>query len=313
LATNQSGEVITNLNSYAELSTGLCFLQNGQYVDSVEQINIVGTGAEAVQGPCKVQWAADASTAGGAVQLTSPGGQQYSTRVYGLALIDVATGSNVLIAAITNSTGLLMGNNQIVYPSAFAGLQADIQDTYLLSGFEQNVILREQLPSAADYGLNPATTWLEVLTQFFSPPAPLITTVETNGLSDDVQLDFGDMGIGRGAAFLTPDPGSPARVNVSKRWEQTDDGSVFLIEEVPYIALTNLLQSLPAHASASKPSANVRRTASLRSLLHDGKALPKSSGAIKVAQAVHERPGVTVDYSILTGSLTNYVFQGDTT
>jgi hypothetical protein len=313
LTTNQSGVISTNLNSYTELSTGLCYLQNGEYLDSAEQINIVGTGAKALQGPCKVQWAADASAASGAVQLTSPGGQEFSSRVYGLALIDVSTGSNVLIAAITNSTGLLIGNNQIVYPAAFAGLQADIQDTYLLSGFEQNVVLREQLPSPADYGLNPATTWLEVLTQFFKPPTPQITTFETNGLSDDVQLDFGDVGIGRGAAFLTPDPGSTARVNVSKRWEQTDDGRVFLIEEVPYTALTNLMQALPAHASANRPGANVRRTASLKSLLRDGKAPPKSSGAIKVAQAVHERPGLTVDYSILTGSLTNYVFQGDTT
>jgi hypothetical protein len=313
LTTNQSGDVRTNINSYTELCTGLCYLQNGQYTDSVEQINIVGAGAQAVQGPCKVQWAADASTAGGAVQLTSPGGRQFSTRVYGLALMDVSTGSNVLIATITNSTGVLMGNNQIVYPAAFSGLQADIQDTYLLSGFEQNVILREQLPSAAEYGLNPATTWLEVLTQFFNPPAPLITTVETNGVSDDVQLDFGGVGIGRGAAFLTPETGSPARMNVTKGWQQMDDGNVFLIEAVPYLALTNLLQALPAHASAGKPGAKVRRTASLKSLLRDGDALPRRSGAIRVAQAGPRRPGVVIDYSLLTGSLTNYVFQADTT
>jgi hypothetical protein len=61
----------TDSDHFSFLQTDVCYLQNGQYVDSVEQINIVGTGAEAVQGPCKVQWAADASTAGGAVQLTS--------------------------------------------------------------------------------------------------------------------------------------------------------------------------------------------------------------------------------------------------
>jgi hypothetical protein len=314
LTTNQSGEVTTNINSYTELSTGLCVLQNGQYVDSVEQINIVGTGAEAVQGPCKVQWAADASTAGGAVQLTSPGGQQFSTRVYGLALIDVATGSNVLIAAITNSTGLLVGNNQIVYPSAFAGLQADIQDTYLLSGFEQNIILREQLPSAAEYGLNPATTWLQVLTQFFSPPAPTANNIETNdGVVDEVQLDFTDMGIGRGAAFQTPETGDLIYLNVAKQWEQLDTGEVFMIEQVPYIALTNLLQTLPPHASVSKPDAKIRRTASLKSLLRDQRPVLKKTVAIKVAKADPRRPGVKIDYSLLTGSLTNYLFQADTT
>jgi hypothetical protein len=313
LTTNQSGDVITNISSYTELCTGLCYLQNGQYTDSVEQINIVGTGAQANQGPCKVQWAADASTATGAVQLTSPGGQQFSTRVYGLALMDASTGSNVLIAAITNSIGVLVGNNQIVYPAAFSGFQADIQDTYLLSGFEQNVILREQLPSPADYGLNPATTWLEVLTQFITAPVPQMTTIETNGLSDEVQLDFGDMGIGQGEAFLTAEAGGPARVNVVKDWEQLEDGRVFLIEEVPYVALTNLLQSLPPHAGVGGPTAKIRRLASLKSLPHDGNEFPRNSGAIKTAQAVTRRPGVEIDYALLTGSLTNYVFQGDTT
>jgi hypothetical protein len=155
VSTNQSGVVSTNLHSYTELRTGVCYLQNNQYSDSVEQVSIVGSGAEAVQGPCKVQWAPDASTAGGAVQLTSPDGQQFSTSVYGLALVDMSTGSNVLIAQITNSTGVLMGGNQIVYPDAFLGLQADIQDTYRLSGFEQNVILREQPPCPRTLGLIP--------------------------------------------------------------------------------------------------------------------------------------------------------------
>jgi hypothetical protein len=313
LTTNQSGLVETNINSYTELCTGLCYLQNGQYLDSVEQINITGTGAAATQGPCTVQWAADASTAGGAVQLTSPGGAQFSSRVFGLALSDESTGSNVLIASITNSTGILAGSNQIIYPAAFSDLQADIQDTYKMSGFEQNVILREQPPLPQDYGLNPDTTWIQVLTEFFNPPTPSITTIETNGLSDDVNLDFGDVGIGRGGAFLTPGPGNPARVQVRKHWEQLNDGRIFLIEEVPYQAMTNLLQSLPPHASTWKPDAKIRRTASLKSPLRPGKAIPKKTGVIKVAKAMPRRPGLVIDYSLLTGSLTNYTFQGDTT
>ena len=89
----------------------------------------------------------DVSTSGGTAIVTSPAGQQFATRVYGLALMDGSTGSNVLIAPITNSMGLPIGNTQIVYWSAFAGVQADIQDTYLLSGFEQNMAWREQVPS----------------------------------------------------------------------------------------------------------------------------------------------------------------------
>lgn len=309
--TNDSGEVITNTVSYTELCTGICYLQNGQHVDSVEQINIVGTGAQAKQGPCQVTWAADASTAGGAVKFTSPGGSNFTSGVYGLSLRDISSGSNVLIATITNSIGVLNGNNEIDYPLAFSGLQADIQNIYMLSGFEQNIILRQQLPSPSDYGLNPDTTYFDVLTQFYNAPEPEFTIVETNAQPDDVQIDFGDVGIGRGTVFLTPDGQAP-RVNVTKHWEQSDNGT-FLIEEVPYTTLTNLLESLPPSASVTKPDPRIRRTASLKSLLRERNSVPTRDGAIKKVAKLSRPRGVVIDYTMLTGSLTNYVFQGDTT
>src|ERR1035441_6547221 len=49
LHTNLSGVVRTNRQSYTELATGLSYLKDGQYVDSVEQIDAVADGAEAVQ------------------------------------------------------------------------------------------------------------------------------------------------------------------------------------------------------------------------------------------------------------------------
>ena len=57
LHTNQSGVVRTNLQSYTELATGLCHLQDGQYVDSVEQIDAVADGAKAIQCRHRVHWA----------------------------------------------------------------------------------------------------------------------------------------------------------------------------------------------------------------------------------------------------------------
>ena len=309
--TNDSGEVITNTASYTELCTGICYLQNGQYVDSVQQINIVGTGAQATQGPCQVTWAADASTAGGAVRLTSPGGSNFTSGVYGLSLRDISTGSNVLIATITNSIGVLNGNNEIDYPSAFSGLQADIQNLYMLSGFEQNIILRQQLPSPSDYGLNPETTYFDVLTEFYNAPEAQLTLIETNAQPDDVQIDFGDVGIGRGTVFVTPDGQAP-RINVTKHWEQLDNGT-FLIEEVPYTTLTNLLESLPPSASVTRPDFKIRRTASLKSLLRERNSVPKQDGEIKKVAKLSRQRGVVIDYTLLTGSLTNSLFQGDTT
>jgi hypothetical protein len=45
--TNQSGVVKTNFQSYTERATGICFPQNGEYVDSVEEISPVAGGAHA--------------------------------------------------------------------------------------------------------------------------------------------------------------------------------------------------------------------------------------------------------------------------
>ena len=210
--------------------------------------------------------------------------------------------------------GLVVGANQVIYTNAFDGLNADIETTYTLDGFQQNIVLREQPPSPSNYGLNPATTFLNVITRFLKAPTPQITTIQTDGVNDDVLLDFGDMVMGQGTAFLTPVTGNgPQQVEVSKQWVPLTDGTVALTESVPYSAISNLLQTLPLHSSISKPGRNVRRTASLKSLLERQAARSTRLGQIRVAQAVPVRPGFVIDYTLLTGSLTNYIFQGDTT
>ncbi|MGA2750690.1 MAG: hypothetical protein ABSG59_18110 [Verrucomicrobiota bacterium] len=314
LQTNAAGIVFTDVHSYTELRSGLCYLTNGEYADSVEMIDLTATGAQAAQGAHKVSWAASANAPGGAVRLTTPAGQQFSSGVFGLCYWDAAAGTNVLIAPVQNSLGLVVGANQVIYTNAFAGLNADIETTYTLDGFQQNIVLREQPPPPSDYGLNPATTFLNVITRFLRAPAPQITTVQTDGVNDDVLLDFGDMAMGQGTAFLTSETSNgPQQVDVSKQWVPLNDGTVALTESAPYTAISNLLQTLPLHSSISKPARNVRRTASLKSLLEQRAARPSPSGQIRVARAIPERPGFVIDYSLVIGSLTNYIFRGDTT
>jgi hypothetical protein len=66
------------------LASGLCYIDptSGHYIDAVEQIDLTATGAEAVQGAHQVVWEANANTAGGAVQLTTPDGQTFKSRVH---------------------------------------------------------------------------------------------------------------------------------------------------------------------------------------------------------------------------------------
>jgi hypothetical protein len=42
-----SGQIIPHVHHYTELATGLCYQQNGQWVDSQEQINILPDGTAA--------------------------------------------------------------------------------------------------------------------------------------------------------------------------------------------------------------------------------------------------------------------------
>ncbi|MGA2175352.1 MAG: hypothetical protein ABSH38_10260 [Verrucomicrobiota bacterium] len=311
--TNQLGQVLTQTNlAYTELATGLCYQKDGQWVDSVEQIDLVADGASATQGQHKVRWMGNANTAGGAVHLTTPDNKDFLSRVYGLSYFDASTGANILIAELKDSQGLLVGNNQIVYPDTFTDLTADLEYDVTLDGLEQNVILRAQPPSPSAYGLNPDTTRLQVYTEFFDPPAPQITVMEDNGIAHDAFLNFGEMSIGVGSAFLTEsqririDAGS-----VYKHWTQIN-GRTFLIEEIPYASIANLLQALPLHSSVVNPNQSIiRRIASSKSPTPK-RGLSRSGTPIRVAKTRPRQAGLVVDYTTV-GSVNNYDFAGNMT
>ena len=263
LHTNQSGAVTTNLHSDTELATGLCHLQNGQYVDSVEEIDAVAGGAQAIQGRHQVHWTANGNTPGGAVTLTTPDGKTLLSTVFGLALCDMATGSNVVFSQLQDCTATI-SSNTLTYGNAFSNLNADVRYTYRKAGLSQDIILKQRPPTPEEYGLDPATSVLQLITEFFGPPEPGITAVTTNGLSDMQELSFGDMKMGVGHAFLFQ---SDARIvgggPVAKSWTNIS-GRTFLIEEVPYKSISNLLGSL--HASMIKPDKSKVRGAPSRSI-----------------------------------------------
>jgi hypothetical protein len=315
--TNADGSLTTNYLSYTEIATGLCYSSNGQWLDSVEQVVPVPGGAQAVQGRHQVSWALNANTPGGAVQLTAPSGQQFSSGVYALSYWDADAGTNVLIASLQNSLGFLE-NNRVVYTNAFSGVNADLEYIYTRAGLEQNVVLREQPPSPADFNLNPQSTFLEVVTEFYNSPMPMITTVTNNGLSDDRILRFDDMLMGQGTAFISGDQTTGHGFGVTKHWLPQANGNAFLIEEVPYTALTNLVGVLPLHSSNIKPTKQIRRTASLNPPPRRPSSGKSAAGVMKIARGGlrdAQKPGLVIDYT-LNGSdhaSSNFIFQSDTT
>jgi hypothetical protein len=310
--TNAIGIPMTNAQSYSELATGICYLTNGQYADSVEEVVSVPGGAQAVQGRHQVQWALNANTPGGAVTVTTPDGRQLSSTLFGMAWYDVATGSNAAIATLQNCNGAIEATNQVVYANAFSNLTADIYYTYTKAGLSQNIALDSSPLAPASYGLSDESSILQIYTEFFTAPQPVMTAVTNGAVVDDQLLDFGDMKMGIGQALCLNGTTAPVTAGiVTKQWVQTNNRT-FLIESIPYTAISNELQQLP-QASTLKPGRGaVRRLAFMELAPSHPKASMKGGKPMKLAKLETGQRRLMVDYDLLSSS-TNLTLQGDTT
>ena len=307
-----SGEVVANTHRYTELASGLNHLVNGQWVASSEQIEILPNGtAVATNGQHQASFPGDIYQ--GQIQLLTPDGQLLQSRPMGLSYFDGI--NTVMIAVLTNSIGLVSGNNQVIYPNAFTGFKVDLRYTYTKAGFEQDVILRQQPPTPDSLGLNPDTARLQIMTEFFSPPQPAITSTTLPAqagisLTDQI-LDFGTMQMVPGRAFLLGQNAQDAGAMVSKHWVQVY-GRQFLIEEVPVDAILEGLAALPLTAMNSN-SGKHSHTASKHLKLPPQRLAQSTSKTMLIAKADSPAKGFVLDYQTVTGTVTNYTFQGDTT
>ena len=307
--TNAVGRITVHTNSYTELATAMHHLVSGKWADSSDQIQIAATGAQATNSQHHVAFLGNINSPG-AVDITLPEGQHLIGNVQGLSYFDTASGKSVMIAQVKDSDGeLLPSGNRALYRDAFSGLSADVLYVNAVSGFEQLIVLRQQPPSPATWGLDPATTVIQVITEFLNPPEPCITPSLLRGAVDH-HLSFGAMQMGKGEAFAL---GSETNtIPVTKQWLILD-GRTCLVEQVPLPALQSQLQNLPP---ASPGSANLRGSTlyqvANRHLLPDHPPAAKRPSALKIAAAPPRGQGVVLDYSLLT-SQTNLILQGDTT
>ena len=140
----------------------------------------------------------------GAIDQQTPDQQRLRSNILGLAYYDCTTGNSILIAEVQDSRGELISSNQVLYPNAFHGLNADVRYTYRKGCFEQDVILRAQPPSPELYGLNLESVELEVITEFINPPKETVRvsdrTKQPAGEADE-DIAWGQMHIGHGKAF----------------------------------------------------------------------------------------------------------------
>ncbi|MBU6401593.1 MAG: hypothetical protein KGS61_14850, partial [Verrucomicrobia bacterium] len=142
-----TGATVDNVEQYVELDNGACYLDaSGQYVDSLDLIELTPTGAAAVHGQTKAYFAPNINTAG-AITLVTTSGQTFKWHPLGLYYRDVASGQVALIAPIKDTIGVLVPPNTIIFSNAFSGLNASILLTYAHNGFEQSVLLSERPPA----------------------------------------------------------------------------------------------------------------------------------------------------------------------
>jgi hypothetical protein len=313
------------VHQYTELATGLNYTNSyGQWTESKEEIDILPNGtAAAVQGQHKVYFPADIYD--GVLEVVTPDGRHLKSRPLGVSYDD---GSNtVFIATLTNSIGVLTASNQVTYPNAFTDIKADLVCTYRKSGFECDLVFREKPPTPDQYGLDPDTSTLQLVTEFFNTQDPQQIPAgydEWYGLQDDT-LKFGKLTMTHGKAFVVGNPRPSAgrgqgegKVSVYKRWLHLA-GRTFLIEELPLVDLADDLSALPEATNAltriSNPAARLQKFASNHRQMPPSHELVSDLGKIQIASAdLNKQPGVVLDYDeIDSGTTDDYTFYADTT
>lgn len=250
---------------WIQLETGLNYWDpvTASWQESVEVVELTDSGAVAARGPYRAWFSPNVNDPQGAIRLEFPGTPNLRSSVLALRYFDPVTGKDVVLAVVQDAQGGLLAPNQVIYQNAFDAVRADVLYLYRKRGFEADVILREVPPSPREFGMDPETTRLEVLTEFFEAPEPvvrptLLATIEDPALRAavaqpdwvDEALDFGTHRMVEGRAFAWSAREAAADrpadfAPVGKRWVRTEDGRTVLIESTEYAGLVADLLALP--------------------------------------------------------------------
>ena len=303
-----NGRVIRRTSGYTEIAVGMHYQENGQWIESREEIELFQGGAIARHGPYSVIFAPNAATAG-AIDLQTVDGLRLQSHVLGLGLYNVANGNSTLLAETTDSIGQLHAPNVIVYPSAFEDMAADLRYTYRQNGFAQDVILRQKISLPPGFDLN--STYLEIWTEFLNPPVPGRQVSQRGGLEDET-LTFESMRIGPGKAFALEAGGLQRPMPVVKKWSVIE-GRYFLVESISVTKVNAELDRMGFQEAAVKKIWKAAFAANQRPF--PKAPAPKARGdgrRIQTAMANPSGRGFVIDYD-LGGTIGTLRLQGDTT
>ena len=129
----------------------------GQWQESQEKFDLTRDGyAIARSGPAQVIVSPVANDSAGTVDYLASDGRRFRSTLLGISISDRVTGTNLMLAEVTNSIGKQIAPNEVLFPDCFAGLSADVRLTYLKGEFHQDVILKQalDLQSLIDLGFD---------------------------------------------------------------------------------------------------------------------------------------------------------------
>lgn len=252
---------------------------------------------------------------------------------------DPVSGHNEILAIVRDAAGKQTAPNEVVYFSAFDGLEASIRVTYRRGGMAADLVLHELPPTPAELGLSDQSR-LEMYTEFAPETAsPTVTERVLRVEGDpalrnrmveadfkDQILDFGGYHMATGTAFALDGAPSSAKIAVGKRFTRLD-GRPILIEAVEWQAAKKLMTALPPargtnqlQASLAPRSRRGNETEAVANLARAGSRQFPSRSARQAGSQVREarlnlptaNRGFVLDYSLVAGA-TNFVFQSDKT
>ncbi|GEM_PF-895817 len=317
-------------NRWTRLATGMHYRDEfGALRESKEEIVVDRDAAHATQGPVKAIWEANANQPS-ALRLETPDQVGINATVLGIGYYDRATGLSVRLAEIRDTIGSKISSNQVEYAGAFDGVNADLRYTYRRGSFEQDVILRENPPSPADFGLAPETTLVEIWTEFFDTPEPEIerhlvvkeedaarrATMREPDIYDET-LAFGGWQMVPGKVFWLADdrnenaPETPL-IAVAKRWVKSGGRSI-LIESVPFPMIDKELAKLPKQTASVGAGGREPLSTRLFPVLLAKRTEPDREMMLASSEAAsNDEPGLVLDW-VLVQSQSNYTFNNGQT
>ena len=297
-----------------ELETGMNYWDGSQWSPSDPSFEIADGWFVADKVQHKVRLSGNINVSS-AVQLTTPDGIVLESTPLAIGLYDPVSGDSAVIAHITNSTGVLVSSNQVVYQNAFDTVPADVFYTLEKGSFSQDIVLSANL-DPTDWGFS-TNSEIQIITEFYKASEPDRVRrpiyVEQDPVKRasmkspdfvDTTLGFGQFVFGLGKAYAVTETNTVSDGAIVAKDFVTVDARRFLIESVGYNAIRDQLTVLPkgpfkgagvfykpTKSSAKKAYASICKPKELAL----NKAVPK-----RVAKA-EKRVGVAIDYIATLG------------